>query len=146
MQSTYTLHVGGERVYSHGWAPVRRVHSLLRRGVIMLGIAAVSFATTASFAAPRYDGIWSVSIITSKGDCIASYRYPMRIANGILANAGDIVIDVTGKVAPTGAVTVIVSHGDTSAVGSGRLSGSSGHGSWSGASCSGLWTAERRSS
>ena len=36
---------------------------------------------------PRYDGLWSVSIVTTKGDCIASYRYPMRIANGILSMA-----------------------------------------------------------
>jgi hypothetical protein len=73
-------------------------------------------------------------------------RYPVQIAKGTLVNAGDIVIDVSGKVAASAAITVTVSYGGTSAVGSGRLSGSSGHGSWSGASCSGLWTAERRSS
>ena len=54
---------------------------------------------------PRYDGLWSVSIVTKKGDCIASYRYPMRIANGVLANGGDIAIDVSGRVAADGAVT-----------------------------------------
>ncbi|HML08435.1 MAG TPA: hypothetical protein VK430_09965 [Xanthobacteraceae bacterium] len=101
--------------------------------------------TTASFAVPRYDGVWSVSIVTTKGDCIASYRYPMRIANGILANGGDLAINVSGRVAPSGAVTVTVSHGDTRAAGSGRLTGSVGSGSWTGASCAGSWTAERRS-
>ena len=59
-----------------------------------------------SFAVPRYDGVWSVSIFTTKGDCIASYRYPMRIANGVLANGGDIAINVAGRVAPNGLVTV----------------------------------------
>ena len=108
--------------------------------------ASATFAATTSFALPRYDGVWSVSIITTKGDCVASYRYPMRIANGVVGNAGDVLIEVSGKVAPSGTVTVTVSHGDTKAAGSGRLAGAVGHGSWNGASCSGSWTAERRSS
>ena len=107
--------------------------------------ASAALTATAGFALPRYDGLWSVSIVTTKGDCIASYRYPMRIANGILANGGDLAINVSGKVGPSGAVTVTVSHGDTRAAGSGRLNGSVGSGSWSGASCSGSWSAERRS-
>jgi len=109
-------------------------------------LAACIALTAPSLAFPRYDGVWSVSIVTKKGDCIASYRYPMRIANGVLANGGDIAINVSGKVAPSGAVVVKVSHGDKSAIGSGRLAGNLGSGSWSGASCSGSWTAERRSS
>jgi hypothetical protein len=86
-----------------------------------------------------------VSIVTKKGDCIANYRYPMRIANGVLANGGAIAIDVSGKVAANGAVIVKVSHGDQHAVGSGHLAGNAGGGSWSGAGCTGSWTAERRS-
>jgi len=109
-------------------------------------IAATALTATPGFATPRYDGVWSVSIVTKKGDCIASYRYPMRIANGILANGGAIAIDVSGKVAANGAVTVRLSHGDTRATASGRLAGNAGGGSWSGASCSGSWTAERRGS
>src|ERR1700677_2385526 len=103
-----------------------------RRTAIALITASAALAATPSFAAPGYDGVWSVSIITKKGDCIASYRYPMRIANGVLANGGDIAIDVRGKVAPSGAVTVVVSHGDTRAAGNGRLAGNIGGGSWSG--------------
>lgn len=110
-----------------------------------LALIAAAAVSTSSFATPRFDGTWSVSIVTKKGDCIASYRYPMRIANGVLANAGDIAIDVSGKVAPSGVVKVMVSHGDTHAAGFGRLSGNAGSGSWSGASCSGSWRAERRS-
>jgi hypothetical protein len=106
--------------------------------------ASVTLATTASFAVPRYDGVWSVSIVTTKGDCIASYRYPMRIANGVLANGGDMAIEVSGKVAANGAVTVVVSHGDTRAAGSGRLAANAGAGSWRTTSCAGSWTAERR--
>jgi hypothetical protein len=108
--------------------------------------ASTILSATQSFAAPRYDGLWSVSIVTVKGDCIASYRYPMLIANGVLANGGALPINVSGKVAPTGAVVVKVSNGTTSALGSGRLSASAGSGSWTGGTCSGSWTAERRSS
>ena len=118
----------------------------IRLSAAALVAASATLATTASFAMPRYDGVWSVAIVTQKGDCIASYRYPMRIANGVLANGGDMAIDVSGKVAANGAVTVIVSHGDTRAAGSGHLAVNAGSGSWKTTSCSGSWTAERRSS
>jgi hypothetical protein len=110
-----------------------------------LAAASIGLAATASSAMPRYDGLWSISIVTTKGDCIASYRYPMRIANGLLANGGDIAINVSGKVSADGAVTVVVSHGETRASGSGRLAANAGNGSWKTGSCAGSWTAERRS-
>jgi hypothetical protein len=100
--------------------------------------------STPSVAMPRFDGVWSVSLVTTRGDCIASYRYPIQISNGIVANGGALAIDVRGKVAADGAVTVLVSHGDQRAAGSGRLSATIGSGSWRGAGCSGSWTAERR--
>ena len=110
---------------------------------------ALTFATTAGFAMPRYDGLWSVSIVTTKGDCIASYRYPMRIANGLanglLVNGGDIAVDVAGRVGGDGLVTVILSHGDTRASGFGRLAAKTGAGTWRTTTCAGSWTAERRS-
>jgi hypothetical protein len=40
-------------------------------------------------ALPNYDGLWSVLIVTEKGDCDRGYRYPIRITHGILNNAGD---------------------------------------------------------
>lgn len=107
--------------------------------------AATALFPVGGFAMPRYDGVWSVSIVTKKGDCIASYRYPMRIANGVLGNGGDVALNISGRVASDGAVRVSVSHGDTRAIGSGRLAANSGSGSWRTAACSGSWTAERRS-
>jgi hypothetical protein len=109
-------------------------------------IAASSMASTASFALPRYDGLWSVSIVTQKGDCDPGYRYPVRITNGTLSNAGDSNFTVSGKVGSTGAITVTVSAAGKSAKGSGRLAGDAGMGSWIGGACSGTWTAERRGS
>lgn len=107
--------------------------------------AAMTIATT-GFAMPRYDGTWSVLVMTKKGDCDPGYRYPVRIQNGKLINAGDNAFTISGNVADSGAITVTVSAGGKSAIGSGRLAGDTGGGSWSGGSCSGLWTAERRAS
>ena len=84
--------------------------------------------------------------MTEKGDCDRGYRYPIRITNGILQNAGSVSIDISGKVQPTGAIIVMVSAAGKSANGSGRLSGDIGEGRWSGGECSGSWTAERRPS
>jgi hypothetical protein len=108
--------------------------------------ASATIATTSTFAVPAYDGLWSVSIVTEKGTCDRGYRYPIRISNGVLANAGDVAVNIAGKVMPTGAITVVVSAAGKSANGSGRLSGNLGEGSWTGGDCSGTWTAERRPS
>lgn len=121
---------------------------LARAGACALVAASATLAAsaTSNAAAPRYDGIWSVSIVTEKGDCDRGYRYPIRISNGVLVNGGSDPFTISGRVAPSGAITVTVSHGGKSAIGSGRLAGNSGEGSWQGGSCSGTWTAERRSS
>jgi hypothetical protein len=117
-----------------------------RKALFAFVAAAATLASTTSFAVPRYDGTWSVLVMTQKGDCDPGYRYPIRIANGQLVNAGDSAFTITGKVADTGAITVTVSAGGKSAVGSGHLAGNEGGGQWSGGSCSGSWTAERRAS
>ena len=113
-------------------------------GAVVALIAASTMFATPTVALPRYDGVWSVSLVTARGDCLASYRYPIQITNGIVANGGALAIDVRGRVAGNGAVTVMVSHGDTHASGFGRLSSTVGSGSWRGAGCSGSCTAERR--
>jgi len=113
---------------------------------LLAAAASLAASATSSAAAPRYDGVWSVSIVTEKGDCDRGYRYPIRIVHGVLANGGSDPFTISGKVAPSGAITVTVSHGDKSATGSGHLAGNSGEGSWKGGACSGSWTAERRSS
>jgi hypothetical protein len=121
--------------------------SIVSGALFTLVAASATVATTSSYAVPAYDGLWSVSIVTEKGDCDRGYRYPIRIENGSLANAGSVTaITINGKVQPTGAITVIVSSGSKSATGSGRLSGDLGEGHWTGGECSGSWTAERRTS
>jgi len=112
----------------------------------VLAVTAGLAAAATSTAAPSYDGLWSVSIVTEKGDCDRGYRYPIRISNGVLANGGATGFTIAGKVAPTGAITVMVSNGDKSAIGAGRLAGDTGVGYWHAGSCSGTWSAERRPS
>jgi hypothetical protein len=114
-----------------------------------LALVAISFAGVLGAAAPaaataNYDGLWSVVIMTQKGTCDRAYRYPVRISKGAVENDGPSLINVSGKVGGNGAVTVLVSAGDKSATGTGRLSGKIGGGKWSGGECAGTWEAERR--
>lgn len=120
-----------------------RLDSWTRQGIVV-AVACLGLTATSSRALPAYDGLWSVSIITEKGDCDRGYRYPIRITRGVLSNAGETVFTIAGKVGPTGVIRVTVSYGSASANGIGKLAGDVGNGSWIGGSCSGTWTAERR--
>jgi hypothetical protein len=117
-----------------------------RKALFALVAGTAMLASTTSFAMPRYDGTWSVLVMTKKGDCDPGYRYPIKISDGKLVNAGDAAFTITGKVGDTGAITVTVSAGGKSATGIGHLAGNQGGGLWTGGACSGSWTAERRSS
>jgi hypothetical protein len=111
---------------------------------LVFSFAAVLGAACPAASAPSYDGLWSVVVVTEKGTCDRSYRYPIRISNGSLVNAGDSAISISGNVQDNGAITVSVSNGSKNANGSGRLSGTAGAGSWRGGDCAGTWEAERR--
>src|SRR5262245_62181802 len=93
----------------------------------LLSVAAV-LATPAG-SAPSFDGVWSVVIITDKGACDRAYRYPIRIQNGALVAEGSSPATINGKVATNGQITVTVSAGSKSAIGSGKLAGATGTGS-----------------
>jgi len=112
-----------------------------------LGLAAALPAPRPAEAVPSFDGVWSVVILTRAGICEPAYRYPIRITNGHVINAGKSSAHITGRVGKNGAVVVNVSQGDKTAIGTGRLAANSGGGSWSGGNgvCSGVWQAERRS-
>src|SRR5262249_61267516 len=76
-----------------------------------------------------------------------AYRYGVTISGGVVYYAGGGPVSLTGRVSPSGNVTVRVSSGPQYAVGSGRLSRSTGGGSWRGqgpnGSCAGGWSAGR---
>jgi hypothetical protein len=115
---------------------------------LLVAIAAVP-APIAAAAPPvtQFDGRWSVSIVTDKGNCDRAYRYGLEIRNGIVSYLGDNAFDITGQVNRSGYVHVRVARGSSYADGHGRLSRDGGSGVWHGigsGSCSGTWTAERR--
>lgn len=114
-------------------------------GILVAATLAFGFAMTLpAFTATPYDGEWSVVIVTQKGDCERAYRAPITISNGRFINVGVNLVDVSGNVRPDGRISVRVSRGDQSAVGSGHLTPASGNGSWKGGACAGIWTAQRR--
>lgn len=129
-----------------------------QRSIFAVAMATLLGASlsVASDAAPRmaryrattvYDGLWSVSIATLRGDCSPGYRYPVRIVDGRVVQAyADVDYRVYGAVGRGGSIGVTVSRGGQTANGYGRLSGDSGRGWWRTASgeCSGQWTAARR--
>jgi hypothetical protein len=98
-------------------------------------------------AAGKFDGTWSVQVLTEKGDCDRAYRYSIVVENGRPRYGGSEAFEVAGSVSPSGAVRVSIKRGQSSANVVGQLAGKSGAGSWSTGSnsCSGSWTADKRS-
>jgi hypothetical protein len=117
---------------------------------LMAAFAAAAFCATATPASAqsRYDGRWSVLIITDKGTCDRAYRYSVRIERGVIVYGGEAGVRFTGRVDRRGRLRATISRGSTSANGTGRLTRVRGAGVWSGrsptAQCSGRWEAERR--
>jgi hypothetical protein len=122
---------------------------ILRRISIALAVVASILAGHAKSAKAqsRFDGAWSVLIITDAGDCDRAYRYGLQIARGRIFYEGG-GVDLRGRVSSNGRATVTIQQGNRYAVGTGRLSRDRGNGTWRGTSpsgrCSGRWQAERR--
>lgn len=114
-----------------------------------LGIAITTVPAEAKkVAVPnRYDGNWSIEVITEDGPCDRAYRYGVKIARGQASYAGD-DFDVSGQVSGNGSVRAMISRGSDSANVVGRLGREGvGNGSWTTNGpirCSGRWNAERR--
>ena len=100
---------------------------------------------TTAAAQSGYDGYWNLAIATQRGPCDRNYNFGVQVANGIVTFTGP--ANLTGRVAPNGAVRVNVAAGDKTASGSGRLNRNGGNGRWTGRSgkdrCAGTWTARR---
>jgi hypothetical protein len=121
-------------------------HSIRAATVATVFAVAMSAAGPSAHAA-SFDGPWSVLVVTRSGPCDQAYRYGVTISRGVVNYAGGGPVSLTGRVAPSGNVTVRVSSGPQYAIGTGRLSRSSGHGSWRGqgpnGACAGVWSASR---
>jgi hypothetical protein len=109
--------------------------------------AVASFGISQAQAqARRFDGTWSVQVLTERGGC-DRYRYPVIIENGQARYGGPESFDVNGQVRPNGSITATISRGEAQAHVRGQLSGDTGQGTWSttgGRVCSGSWNAEKR--
>ena len=121
-------------------------HSI-RAAALATGFAAAISCAGPSAHAASFDGPWSLLVVTRSGPCDQAYRYGVTIVNGVVYYAGGGPVSLTGRVAPSGAVTVRVSSGPQYAVGTGRLARSTGQGSWRGqgpnGACAGVWNATR---
>lgn len=116
----------------------------------LAGVIALSVPAEAKkVAVPnRYDGSWSIEVITEDGPCDRAYRYGVKVDRGQASYAGD-DFDVRGRVSGNGSVKATISRGSDSANVVGRLGREGlGNGTWTMAGpvrCSGRWNAERRS-
>ncbi|HTT48347.1 MAG TPA: hypothetical protein VMG39_10140 [Pseudolabrys sp.] len=122
--------------------------SRLSNLALFLALSAAVVASTlprTAVAAVR-DGIWSVLVITEKGECDRGYRYEVKVAKGHITYNGDLGINLAGTVASDGATKVSIQAGEKGASGTGHLSERSGAGVWHGigaaGSCAGRWEAE----
>jgi hypothetical protein len=116
--------------------------------LLCLPVLPVAAAPGRAGAVEKYDGTWSVEILTEVGSCDRAYRYPVRIENGQARFIGT-AFTVSGQVAPDGAIAGSVSAGLASANVVGRLGrNGTGRGTWTASGsveCRGRWNAERRS-
>jgi hypothetical protein len=118
---------------------------------ITLACVTAAFLSTSlvdsAIAGSAYDGTWSLDFATQRGACDPSYHFDVNITDGFVSHPN--LVRFRGKVTGRGAVHASVTVQDKHAVGSGKLSTSSGRGIWSGydgsSRCSGYWTAQRTS-
>jgi hypothetical protein len=116
--------------------------------ILFVATVAATALTQATYvrAASKYDGAWSIVIVTRTGPCDQAYRFGGQILNGIIYYSGG-PINFNGRVRANGAAWVRVSGGSNYAVAHGRLTVGHGSGTWRGQTpsgyCSGTWTAMR---
>jgi hypothetical protein len=125
-----------------------RIRQRLRACALTFVLALTCVTVTGkAFARTVYDGNWSVLLATNSGACAPSYRYGLRIADGMVIYDGGMV-SLQGRVTQKGSVRVNVQSGGQSANGYGRLTKNRGGGVWKGqgasGTCGGTWVAERR--
>jgi hypothetical protein len=122
-----------------------KCRSFARSAVIIASASVAAISTL--YAHSSFDGAWSVSITTDKGDCEPTRQLIISIQDGSVQHVGDSTLSIRGHVHSNGQVRVHLTNGDRSANGFGQLSSSSGTGMWRGHgvanSCAGHWSAMR---
>jgi hypothetical protein len=114
---------------------------LHRISMLLVAAALAGSATVPALAQTPYDGLWSVTIMTSSGSCEPSASSTLTVADGKISGPG---ANVSGSIGNGGLVKVSIN----GAYANGQLSGNAGSGKWNGASggipCSGRWQASRQ--
>ncbi len=114
-------------------------------------LAASVLAASLALCAPaladpaRFDGTWSVHLVTNSGACDASSSATLTVSQGQV-RAASTGVSVSGQVRSGGSVSLALQKGLAQGSASGKLSSTSGAGTWtvSTVGCSGRWTAQRR--
>jgi hypothetical protein len=123
---------------------------MVKQTLTTLVLAASALHAAQAFAEPAdYNGTWSVQLVTEAGSCDRSANYTIAVEDGrvrYLPSGNQARVSVSGRVGPSGTVTIGVHQGLGSADASGRLRAGSGSGTWKVAmlGCTGRWTAQRR--
>jgi hypothetical protein len=120
----------------------------LLAAVALVGLTAPAFAAAKKVQVPhRYDGRWSIEVVTLEGPCDRAQRYGVQIRRGVATYAGG-DFSINGRVAGNGSVQAVISRGSDRADVVGRLARQgTGSGTWNTTGligCSGRWNAERR--
>jgi hypothetical protein len=112
-----------------------------RIAMVLLASSLTALAAAPALAQTPYDGLWSVTIVTSTGNCEPTASSTLTVADGKISGAG---ANVSGSIGNGGLVKVSIN----GAYANGQLSGNAGSGKWNGASagipCSGRWQASRQ--
>ena len=112
---------------------------------VALVACGLSVPALAQTAPNKFDGNWSVEVITRQGECDKVYRYPIIVQNGAIRYGGREAFSASGGVSGSGAVNGTISRGEQRAQVTGRISGASGNGTWkTSTGCSGVWNADKR--
>lgn len=95
-------------------------------------------------AASRYDGTWSVAIVTERGGCNAALSWSVAVADGRIDDNSSF-IQSAGSVDRNGHVSLQLTHGSDVLAAAGAIRGESGSGTWQSPTsrCSGHWSATK---
>ncbi len=105
-------------------------------------------AARLSHSLARFDGRWSVEVVTERGNCSRAYRYGIFVRNGQVSYAGREDFTISGRVQSSGLVRGSITRGANRVAVAGRLWEGYGQGSWASSgewNCGGYWNAEQRS-
>ena len=110
---------------------------------LLVPLILASAAVPAAAAQP-FDGAWTLNVTTRSGTC-DSYAWEVGISQGRIETPANVPVAGSGRVTPTGNVSVRFTRGADVMTASGSASGGRASGQWRAPTldCSGSWQAVR---